>query len=79
MCMRYITEKERIKALKGSKVKLKALDVVTSFKLIYSIIIFPSFGIFWSIIFAIYCHFYWKQYIIAKSILFYILQIVFLY
>ena len=44
--MRYLAEKERIKCLKASSVKVLGKDVVTSYKLILGFVILP---IYWAV------------------------------
>lgn len=41
----YLSEKERIKCLKASKVKLHGNDVVGSYKIMVSLVLFPIFQI----------------------------------
>lgn len=45
----YLSEKERIKCLKASKVKVKGNDVVGSYKILVSLVLFPIFQVFNSI------------------------------
>jgi hypothetical protein len=41
LLLQYLSEKERLKALAGSKVKITANDVVASHKIICAFIVFP--------------------------------------
>lgn len=41
----YLSEKERIKCLKASKVKIHGNDVVASYKMMLSLVLFPVFQI----------------------------------
>jgi len=45
-----LAEKERIKALKNSSVKIEGRDVVSSYKMTSSFWIFPVFGLIYSFI-----------------------------
>jgi hypothetical protein len=39
----YLSERERVKCLKASKVKLKGTDIVGSYKILLTITFFPFF------------------------------------
>ena len=41
LLLQYLSEKERVKALAGSKVKISANDVVASYKIVCAFVVFP--------------------------------------
>lgn len=54
----YLTEKERLKALAGSKVKIKASDVVASYQILLSSVLFPLTTLTYLQLLIIYCYYY---------------------
>ena len=50
---RHIAERERVKALKASRVKLEAKDVVLSKKIVFSIVAVPALWIFYAVLMAL--------------------------
>ena len=53
LLIKYLSEKERRKALAGSSVKIKGTDVVASFKVMSSFVIFPVASLIYTLVFRL--------------------------
>jgi len=53
LLIKFLGEKERKKALAGSSVKIKGTDVVASFKVMSSFVIFPVASLIYTLIFRL--------------------------
>ena len=51
----YFAEKERRKALATSTVKVRAVDVMASVKVLASLVLYPIYCTIFSVIFYLYC------------------------
>jgi glycerol-3-phosphate O-acyltransferase / dihydroxyacetone phosphate acyltransferase len=58
MVLEYLAEIERKKALAGSKVKISGKDVVASYKIMISTVIFPLSSLIFTTAFFLFLFFY---------------------
>ena len=69
--LEHLSELERLKALKGSKVKISGKDVVASYKIMISSVIFPLTSLVFTVVLFLFLWFYEFQRVYQYTLMFF--------